>query len=232
MRDVFEIIPNYAEPLLVTLIVTVGSAALALLLAFGLGAMTHSPKIALRGPARAFVELIRGSSVVVQLFFFYYALPVVLGFEFDPPIIAGIVALGINYGAYSSEVVRGALQGVPKAQHEACTALGIHGVKKFFRVVLPQAWPEMIPSLSSFAVMLVKASSLVSMITIVDLTKMAQDIGKAPGQDRLVQFSIILVVYFVLAWLIARGMRWLEYRAKRNVGIDPTLRLAAGNGGK
>ncbi|WP_084471852.1 amino acid ABC transporter permease [Haloglycomyces albus] len=232
ITDVVGVLPNYAEPLGTTVFITVSSAALALVIAFGLGLATHSPKLILRAPARTFVEFIRGSSVVVQLFWFAYAMPALFNFRFDYLIVAGIIALAINYGAYSSEVVRGALQAVPHSQHEACTALGIHGVKKFWRVILPQAWPEMIPSLCSFAVMLLKASALVSMIAVVDLTEMAKTIGERPDQDRLVQLSFVLVVYFLLAWLIWSGMRALENRAKRGLGIDPKQRMATGAGGK
>ncbi len=78
----------------------------------------------------------------------------------------------------------------------------------------------MIPSLSSFAIMLLKASALVSVIGIIDITAMATLIGKDPGQDRLVHYSVILVIYFALAWLVWTGMRALERRAKRGLGVD------------
>jgi polar amino acid transport system permease protein len=218
-QAVIDSLPRYAEPLLVTIAVTVASAALALLVAFGLGLMTSSKHLIVRTPARVFVEFIRGSSVVVQLFWFAYAMPVILGIQFDYLILAGIIALGLNYGAYSSEVVRGAISAVPKGQMEASTAVGFTPFQRLRLVVLPQAWPEMIPSLSSFAIMLLKASALVSVIGIIDITAMATLIGKAPGQDRLVHYSVILVIYFVLAWLLWTGMRALERRAKRGIGV-------------
>jgi len=218
-QAVIDSLPRYAEPLLVTVAVTAASAALALLVAFGLGLMTSSRHLIVRTPARVFVEFIRGSSVVVQLFWFAYAMPVILGIQFDYLILAGIIALGLNYGAYSSEVVRGAISAVPKGQMEASTAVGFTPFQRLRLVVLPQAWPEMIPSLSSFAIMLLKASALVSVIGIIDITAMATLIGKAPGQDRLVHYSVILVIYFVLAWLVWTGMRALERRAKRGIGV-------------
>jgi len=218
-QAVLESLPRYAEPLLVTIGVTAASAALALVLAFALGLMTSSRHLAVRTPARAFVEFIRGSSVVVQLFWFAFAMPVILGIQFDYLIVAGIIALGLNYGAYCSEVVRGAIAAVPKGQIEASIALNLTPLQRMRLVVLPQAWPEMIPSLCAFAIMLLKASSLVSVIGILDITWLAGLIGKQ--QDaRLLHYGVVLVIYFVLAWLIWTGMRALERKAKRGLGID------------
>lgn len=223
-QAVIESLPRYGEPLLVTVGVTAASAALALVLAFGLGLMTGSRHFAVRTPARVFVEFFRGSSVVVQLFWFAFAMPVVLGIQFDYLIVAGIIALGLNYGAYSSEVVRGAIAAVPEGQLEAATALNLTPLQKMRLVVLPQAWPEMIPSLCAFAIMLLKASALVSVIGVLDITWLAGLLGKQPGQDRLVHYAVVLVVYFVLAWLIWTGMRALERRAKRGLGIEAKVR--------
>ena len=181
--------------------------------------MTSSKHLAVRTPARTFVEFIRGSSVVVQLFWFAYAMPVLLGIQFDYLIAAGIVALGLNYGAYCSEVVRGAIGAVPKGQLEASTALNFTTFQRMRLVILPQAWPEMIPSLTAFAIMLLKASALVSILGVTDITRLAGLIGSQPGQDRLLHYSVVLVIYFVLAWLIWTGMRALETRAKRGLGI-------------
>jgi polar amino acid transport system permease protein len=220
-QAVIDSLPRYAEPLLVTVTVTVASAALALLVAFALGLMTSSKHLAVRTPARVFVEFIRGSSVVVQLFWFAFAMPVILGIQFDYLILAGIIALALNYGAYSSEVVRGAIAAVPKGQLEASLAVNFTPFQRLRLVVLPQAWPEMIPSLSSFAIMLLKASALVSLIGVFDITGMARIIGGASGGvNQVPHLALILVVYFVLAWLIWTGMRALERKAKRGVGID------------
>ena len=217
---VIDSLPRYAEPLLVTVTVTLAAAALALVVAFALGLMTSSKYLAVRTPARVFVEFIRGSSVVVQLFWFAYAMPAILGIQFDYMIAAGIIALGLNYGAYCSEIVRGAIAAVPKGQLEASVAVNFTPLQRLRLVVLPQAWPEMIPSLCSFAIMLLKASALVSFISVLDLTAMAGILGGPSGQYLLPQYGLILVVYFVLAWLIWTGMRALERRAKRGVGAE------------
>jgi polar amino acid transport system permease protein len=222
--SVFDSLPRYAVPLVVTIGVTAASAALALVLAFLLGFMTASKHLAVRTPARVFVEFFRGSSVVVQLFWFALAMPVILGIRFDYLIVAGIIALGFNYGAYGSEVVRGAIAAVPKGQLEASLAVNFTPLQRMRLVVLPQAWPEMIPSLCSFAIMLLKASALVSLIGVFDITGIAGVIGGAGGGGNLLaHYSLILVMYFVLAWLIWTGMRALERRAKRGVGVDAPI---------
>lgn len=227
-KAVLDSLPRYAEPLLVTVTVTVASAALALLVAFTLGLMTSSRYLAVRTPARVFVEFIRGSSVVVQLFWFAYAMPAILGIKFDYMIAAGIIALGLNYGAYCSEVVRGAIAAVPKGQLEASLAVNFTPFQRLRLVVLPQAWPEMIPSLCSFAIMLLKASALVSFISVIDLTNMATILGSPNGgQNLLAHYAFILPVYFLIAWLIWTGMRALERRAKRGVGAAPPKRARA-----
>jgi len=220
LQAVIDSLPRYGEPLLVTLGVTVASAALALVLAFGLGLMSHSPHPAVRVPAQVFVEFFRGTSAVVQLFWFAFAMPVLLGIQFDYLIVAGIVALGLNYGAYCSEIVRGAIAAVPQGQLEASTALNLTAFQRMRLVVMPQAWPEMIPSLCSFAIMLLKASSLVSVIGILDITWLAGLLGRQPGQDRLVHYAVVLVIYFIIAWLIWTGMRALERKAKRGLGVE------------
>ena len=220
-QAVIDSLPRYAVPLVVTIGVTVASAGLALLVAFALGLMTSSKHLAVRTPARVFVEFMRGSSVVVQLFWFAYAMPVILGVQFDYLIAAGIIALGLNYGAYCSEVVRGAIAAVPQSQLEASLAVNFTPFQRLRLVVLPQAWPEMIPSLCAFAIMLLKASALVSLIGVLDITGIAKIIGGAQGgQNLLPHLGLILVIYFILAWLIWTGMRALERRAKRGIGVD------------
>lgn len=219
ISSVIESLPRYAEPLWVTVYVTLGSAALALVVAFALGLMTSSKHLVLRAPARAFVEFFRGSSVVVQLVWFAFAMPLLLGIRFDFVALAGIIALGLNYGAYCSEVVRGAIASVPKGQLEASLAVNFTPLQRLRLVVLPQAWPEMIPSLTSFAIMLLKASALVSLISVTDITAMATLLG-SQDHNRLLHYGVVLVMYFILAWLIWTGMRALERKAKRGVGID------------
>ncbi|QSB05961.1 amino acid ABC transporter permease [Natronoglycomyces albus] len=216
-----EALPTYLEPLGVTLLVTVLSLFGSLILAFVLGLATGSRFLSVRFVGRTIVEFFRGTSLVVQLFWIAFAMPVLLGFSFDWLILSGVLALSLNFGAYASEVVRGAIAAVPSGQYEASTAINLSYWQRMRLVIIPQAWPEMIPPMSTQAVHLLKSTSLVSMIGIVDLTARANTVGARPGQDLLFQYGIILVIYFILAWLLAAGMRQLEHRAKRNIGRAP-----------
>ena len=155
------------------------------------------------------VEFFRGSSAVVQLFFAFFVLPLA-GINLSPFVVA-VVVLGLNEGSYASEIVRGALLAVPKPQLDAAAVLGINGVRRLRRVVLPQALPIMIPPFGNAAIEFLKFTSFVSLITVSDLTFRAQlvlDNTFAPGA----MFTFLLVAYYVLALLISLVTRLLESR--------------------
>ncbi|GAA4904556.1 polar amino acid transport system permease protein [Stackebrandtia albiflava] len=226
LGNVTAALPAYWTPLWVTIGATVGGSLFALLVAFALGLMAGSRFLLLRGVARTVIEFFRGTSLVVQLFWFVVVLPLALQIRFDAVIVIAILALGMNYGAYAAEVVRGAIAAVPPGQLEACTALSFTYWQKMRLVVIPQAWPEMIPPLSTLAILLLKGSSLVSLVSLADLTFQAQVLGRRPDQEMLFHLGLILVVYFILSYLIATGMRFLERRAKRGLGQEPPKKSA------
>jgi polar amino acid transport system permease protein len=155
------------------------------------------------------VEFFRGSSAVVQLFFAFFVLPLA-GIKFSPFVVA-VVVLGLNEGSYASEIVRGALLAVPKTQLDAAAALGIDGVHRLRRVVIPQALPIMIPPFGNAAIEFLKFTSFVSLITVSDLTFRAQVVLEntfAPGA----MFTFLLVAYYLLALMISFVTRVLEAR--------------------
>lgn len=200
--------------LVVTLELCVAGAALAIVLALlaGLGRLSLDPIV--RGVSRVYVELFRGTSILVQLFWFYFALPLLTGIEL-PAMAAGILVLGLNIGAYGAEVVRGAVEDVPMGQHEAATALQLTRWQRMRHVVVPQAIPAMLPPAGNLLIELVKASSVVSMITIGDLTYAAERIREHTLQTGLV-YGIVLLVYFAIAQAIMLGIRRLERRLRRD----------------
>lgn len=226
LENVIEVLPSYASPLGVTLAVTVFGSLFALVVAFVLGLAAGSRLLPVRGVARVVIEFFRGTSLVVQLFWFAVVIPLLFQIRFDYVVVIGILALGMNYGAYAAEVVRGSIGAVAKGQLEACVALNFTYWQKLRLVIVPQAWPEMIPPLSTLAILLLKGSALVSLVSLTDLTSHAQTLGRRPDQEMLVQLGLILVIYFVLSYLIASGMRFLERRAKRGIGQEPVLRKA------
>jgi len=214
-------LPQLGPAVLVTLELTVGGAVFAVVLAIILGLMARVSNIVIRGIARFIIEFFRGTSLVVQLFWFFFVLP-----QFDvewPPMLVGILALGLNFGAYGAEVVRGSINSVPTGQWEATTALSLSPFHRMTRVIFPQAWALMIPSLTNLLIQLLKATAIVSFITLSDLTHWADKIRIATGNTYFA-YGIVLVMYFVIAYALTLGMNALEVHAKHKLGRGESLR--------
>jgi polar amino acid transport system permease protein len=200
---------------LVTAQLTVMGCALALVMAFIAGLGRLSRFAALRALATAYIEFFRGTSIFVQLFWAYFVLPF-MGITLTP-FQAGVLALGLNVGAYGAEVVRGAVQSIGKEQREACVALNLSRFQATRYVILPQAFLIMLPTFCNNAIELLKATAVVSLISLTDMTFQAQVVRAQTG-NTLVPFGTILLIYFVMAMMISTFMRWLERRLAR--GLD------------
>ncbi|MER8843163.1 ectoine/hydroxyectoine ABC transporter permease subunit EhuC [Mesorhizobium sp. M0913] len=200
---------------MVTVQLTVMGAALALVMAFVAGLGRLSRFGAIRWLATTYIEFFRGTSGFVQLFFAYFVLPLV-GVTLTP-LQAGVLALGLNVGAYGAEVVRGAILSIGREQYEACTALNLGRWQGMRHVILPQALLIMLPTFGNNAIELLKATSVVSLISLSDLTFQAQVVRSQTGST-LMPFTTILVIYFILALIISWGVRTLERRLAR--GLD------------
>lgn len=192
-----------------TVLVTVLGLVLTLVVAFVAGLARLSRHWVLRAPSYVFIEVFRGTSMIVQLFWFYFALPQI-GLELTP-LFAAVLVLGLNEGAYGAEVVRGTIASRPRGQTEACIALGLGPTQRMRRVLIPQSIPAMLPSFGNVFVDLLKATSLVSFVAVNELTFQALDIRNNTAETRG-PFFTILVMYFVLAMLIALLTRLLESR--------------------
>ncbi|MCW2238874.1 ectoine/hydroxyectoine ABC transporter permease subunit EhuC [Azospirillum canadense] len=199
----------------VTVELTVLGCALALPVAFAAGLGRLSRFWAVRALALAYIEFFRGTSIFVQLFWAYFVLPLI-GFELTP-LQAGVLALGLNVGAYGAEVVRSAVQSIGREQHEACVALNLTRWQGLRHVLLPQAFVVMIPTFGNNAIELLKATSVVSLISLTDLTFQAQVVRSQTGSTAI-PFLTVLVIYFALASMISFGMKTLERRMTR--GLD------------
>ncbi|MGB6244460.1 MULTISPECIES: ectoine/hydroxyectoine ABC transporter permease subunit EhuC [Gordonia] len=216
-----DALPALGRGIVVTLELTAGGGLLAFALAVLLGTVVRVRWLPARFVARVLIEFFRGTSLVVQLFWLFYVLPL-FGYQLDP-ILCGILALGLNYGAYGAEVVRGALNAVPAAQVEAAVALDFSPWQRMSRVVFPQAWAMMIPSLGNLLIHLLKGTAFASFITLQDLTAGIVDLQKTTG-DTLFSFGIGLVIYLVLAYLVTLLINVAEARAKHRLGRGPSLR--------
>lgn len=208
-------LPQLWEGIQTTLILTVTGAIGAVVLAIVLGLAMTSLHAWLRIPARLIVEFFRGTSLLVQLFWLFYVLPL-LGVGLDP-MMCGIGALALNYGAYSAEVVRSSIKTVDKGQWEGTIALSLSPTRRMIRVIFPQAWALMIPSLATLLIQLLKGTAVVSFITLQDLTDKIDQLRQSTG-DTIFAFTIGLIIYFVIAWLIQEGMNLLERQATARLG--------------
>ncbi len=200
---------------LVTAQLTVMGAALALVAAFAAGLGRIAPLAPVRWLATVYIEFFRGTSIFVQLFWVYFVLPFA-GISLSP-LMAGVLALGLNVGAYAAEVVRGAILSVPKDQYEATIALNLTRFHRMRHVILPQALPLMLPTFGNNAIELLKATAVVSLISLTDMTFQAQVVRAQTGST-LIPFATILILYFAMAMIITTGVRALERRLTR--GLD------------
>jgi polar amino acid transport system permease protein len=203
---------------LYTVYLTLGGAALGLMIAFAVGLARSSDSRLLRGLGFVYVEIFRGAAVIVLAFWFVYALPS-LGWQLAP-LWAGILALGLNIGAYGAEVVRGAIRSVPQAQLEGAVALNFTRAQRMWRVVLPQAFVAMVPPFTNNLIELLKASAVVSVVSIPELTFSGQLIRSGTGNSTGV-FGGLLIGYGVISLAIIGVMRLVERRASSSVGRRP-----------
>lgn len=212
MEFFVEVLPILLEGALVTIKVTIGGSILALVVAVVAGAARASKSKILRAISGVYVEIFRGTSVLVQMFWIYFVLPL-------PPFNltltafqAGVLSLGLNVGAYMAEVVRGGIIAVPKGQIEASVALNMSPLLRLRRVILPQALIRILPPMGNLLIDLLKLSALVSLITLSDMTFHAYKLRPRHFSKTPEIFITLLLLYFLLTRPIAWGIRWLENR--------------------
>jgi len=199
----------------VTVYLTVLSAIAAFLVSLVLGLMARQQHVVPRTIARVIIEFFRGTSLLVQIFWLFFVLPQ-LGFRFQPLAVA-VIALGLNFGAYGAEVVRGALNAVPKAQWEGAIALNLTPYQRMRRVIFPQALPLMIPPFNNLLIQLLKSTPLVFLIGLGDLTFIGDQYRDSLGNENFI-FPLLLVIYFVLSYVLTLFMHVLEASAKARLG--------------
>jgi polar amino acid transport system permease protein len=199
---------------------TVGGIVLTIVLSFVMGPALLSRSRVVRVISRIYVEGLRGTSEVVQLFWLYFVLPALVGLQLVP-LYAGILVLGLNHGAYGAEIVRGAVQSVPRAQYEAATALDFTPVQRMWRVILPQAVVEMLPPFNNLFIQLLKSTALLSFITVPEIANQGELLRANFGSRLTTIYLVELVLYLLLALAITFVMRALERVASKRVGRRP-----------
>jgi cystine transport system permease protein len=194
-----------------TLPLTAVTFVLGLALALVVALMRLSPIRPVSGLARAYVSVIRGTPLLVQLFIVFYGLPT-FGVTLDP-FPAAVIAFTLNVGAYASEVVRASILAVPRGQWEAASSIGMDHVTTLRRIVLPQASRMAVPPLSNTLISLVKDTSLASTILVTEVLKVAQQIA-APT----FQFFTIYVVAAIYYWVVCLALSVVQTRTERRLG--------------
>jgi len=211
--------PRFLDGTLLTIQLTLGGIVLAFVLAMTFGIMGTMRHWLPRAVATVYVEVFRGIAALVVMYWLIYALPLVSGFQLED-MFAAILALGLNLGAYGAEVVRSSINAVPRAQVEATVALNMSWAQRMRLVVLPQAWAQMLPTFGNLVVELMKATAVVYLVSMHDLSWIADDLRRLTGETIPV-FLVAFALYYLIAQVLIFGVRLLERRANRKLGRVP-----------
>ena len=216
----FEFLGQYGDRILggtlITMLLTVLATVIAVTIALAAGLMRMSKNGVVSGVATVYIEIFRGTSLLVQLYWIFFVLPL-FGITLEK-FTAGFVAVGMNLGAYGAELVRGAILSVPRGQWEAALALNMSPAKRMRRVILPQALLIMLPSWGNLLIELLKGTALVALIAVADLMFQVKQINGTTFLSAQT-FGTALIIYYVIArFMITPFMRWLERFMQRMVG--------------
>ena len=209
---VWQIMPTLLEGFKITILATILGAAVAMAAGLGLAIARRSPVAAISRTVGFVSEFIRGTPLLVQLYFIFYVLPDI-GIRLSP-LTAGVIGMGIHYATYTAEVYRAGIENVPRGQWEAAKATNLTTRQAWIHVVLPQAIPPMIPALANYFIAMFKETPLLSAITVLELMNQAKSI--ANSNYRYIEPMTLVGVFFLIISLISVvGLRWLEERYAR-----------------
>jgi polar amino acid transport system permease protein len=203
-----SILPDLAHAAIITVEATFISFFFALILGLVL-ALLRMKGGAIGWISSVFVEMIRSTPLLIQIFFIFFVLPR-YGIALDA-FTAGIIALSVHYGCYCSEVYRAGIEAVPRGQWEACTALNVSGWNTFKNIVLPQAIPPIVPVLGNYLVALFKDTPLLSAIAVLELVQTAKILG-SENFRYTEPMTIVGITFLILSLISSAGIRWVERR--------------------
>lgn len=170
-----------------------------------------------RAITATYVEVFRGTSLIVQLFWFYYALPMLFDFNVGSNLVAGVLAISLNYGAYMSEIVRGSINAVDEGQREASTSLNFSRFDRMRLIIFPQAFRMMLPEFGNYTIQMLKATSLVSLIGMADILYHGNILRASDAGATVAIYSLALVFYFIMAIPLILLARKAEEISKKGV---------------
>lgn len=204
-------VPILLRGLLITVEATIIGSVIALVVGLPVAMLRRSGSVVVRGIAKAYIDLVRGTPLLVQLFFAFYALPN-YGVELSP-LTTGVLVLGINYSAYTAEVYRAGIEGVPQGQWEAARALSLPVGHTWRHVVLPQAVPRVVPALGNYVNQMFKDSALLGAIMVPELLQDAKTIGGLTYRF-LEPMTIAGLMFLAVSIPVALLVRVLERRLR------------------
>ncbi|WP_434052378.1 MAG: ectoine/hydroxyectoine ABC transporter permease subunit EhuD [Roseibium sp.] len=213
----WEILPRLIEATGNTLIAAGAGYLIAVVLGLVLALAQRTPLRPLTWIVREFVEFIRSTPLVLQIFFVFYVGPQ-FGIRLDPW-TAGMIAIGLHYSAYLSEVYRGGLESVPKGQWEACTSLSMSMRQTYVRVIIPQALPPSVAGMGNYLVGIFKDTPMLSVIGVAELMHTANAIGSEHYRF-LEPFTLVGLIFLAISLPSAGLIRLFENWVRRRIGID------------
>lgn len=209
---VWRITPTLLEGVKITILATLLGSVLAAALGLLIALLRRSASPLISRPVGLFAEFIRGTPLLVQLYFIFYVLPgagILL-----PPLVAGVIGLGLHYGTYAAEVYRAGIDNVPSGQWEAAKACNLNPAQTWIHVILPQAIPPMLPALANYFIAMFKETPLLSAITVLELMNQARSIANT--NYRYVEPMTMVGMFFLAISIVSVfGLRWLERRYGR-----------------
>lgn len=208
---VWSSVPTLLEGALLTLQLTSIAVFFGIILGTIFGIMRLS-KTPLRYLAAAYIDFIRGTPLLVQIFIIYYGVPTIIK-QAVPPYVAAVIALSINSGAYVAEIVRAGIQSIEKGQTEAALSLGMSKTATMIHIILPQAFKRIVPPLGNEFIALLKDSSLVSAIALEELVRKAQIVAGRTFRPFEVWF-VVAIMYLIMTVIISQIVRILERRLR------------------
>jgi len=212
---IWESVPMLLSGAKLTVIITI----IGLLIGFAIGAFTGLLKISrnifLRKAAGTYIEIIRGTPIMVQVMFIYFGLPMAVNTRI-PPLTAGIIAIAINSGAYIAEIVRGAFQSIDEGQTEAGRSIGLTHFQTMLYVIWPQAFKRMIPPLGNQFIISLKDTSLLVVVGVGELTRTGQEI--IAGNFRAFEVWIaVAIIYLTMTLTLSAALNYLEKKMDINI---------------
>ncbi|QEM83680.1 amino acid ABC transporter permease [Halomonas binhaiensis] len=205
----FSSIPHLLTGIPYTLLISIAGLAIGFFIGIFFGLLRISPSRWLRVPAIVYIEIFRGTPVLVQVLFIFYGLSDVIGHI--GPLTAGIAAIAVNSGAYISEVVRGGIQSIERGQREAGLSLGLSRLNTFRYIIWPQAFRRMIPALGNQGIISIKDTSLFAVIGVGELVRQGQ-IYIATTFTALEVYLMVALMYLAITLTLSLLLRLLERR--------------------